>query len=201
MSLVFPTAAEAALQTPIYTFSPISTPLTNITNSTVYTYDPALGVWTATTAGGGGGGSSFPSGTKIVFAQVSAPQGWVQVPDATYNDAAIRLVTSAGGGTGGSGAFSTTFTSTRSVPLLQHTHVISNTTHSHAFWFQQYNEGVNSGGATVMDGIAFSGSATLPNEVVISSSTPGITADVSGTAGAAMDFAVKYVDMIVATKS
>lgn len=195
MSLVFPTAAEAALQTPIYTFSPTSAPLVNTTNSNTYTYDPTLGVWTAA----GVGSTGFPSGTKIVFAQAAAPSGWVQVTDATHNEATIRLVNTAGGGTGGSGAFSTTFTSTRSVPLLEHTHVISNTAHTHGYTSNSANLAgrVSPGIETAFGGGSGIGDCTFS----INSTTPGITADNAGTAGATMNFAVKYVDMIVATKS
>jgi len=58
MALVFPTAAQAALQTPLNTFSPASTPLINTSNTNVYLYDTGLGVWTA---GGAGGGLSAAS--------------------------------------------------------------------------------------------------------------------------------------------
>lgn len=190
MSLVFPTAAEAALQTPIYTFSPTSTPLVNTTNSNTYTYDPALGVWTAA----GVGGTGFPPGTKIVFAQAAAPSGWVQVTDATHENASIRLVTSAGAGTGGSATFTDTFAASRSVPLLQHSHTatttgsISGGPYAYAFG----SSGRQSGGANVVQDYYLS-SPTLS----------GLSTSVgnAGTSGATMDFAVKYVDMIVATKS
>ena len=194
MSLVFPTAAQAALQTPIYTFSTSSTPLVNTTNSNTYTYDPVVGVWTAA----GVGSTGFPGGTRIVFAQATAPSGWVQVTDATHNEAAIRLVNTAGGGTGGSAAFSTMFTSTRSVPLLQHSHVISNTAHTHGYTSNSSNLA-----GRIDPGVsnAFAGSGIGDCGFSIDSATPGITADNAGTAGATMNFAVKYVDMIVATKS
>lgn len=63
------------------------------------------------------GGGEFPSGTKLSFPQASAPTGWTQVTTATLNDAAMRIVTSAGGGTGGSAGFSSTFTATRSTTI------------------------------------------------------------------------------------
>ena len=176
--------------------SPVAGLLRFNTESLVLEYYTGSG-WSSVAAAGAGG---FVSGTKIVFAQAAAPSGWVQVTDATYNDAAIRLVNSTGGGTGGTVGFTTAFAS-QSVPLLQHTHVINNTAHSHSFWWQQYNEGVDTGGAAVMDGIAFSSTATLLNEQAVSTSTPGITAANAGTAGAAIDLSVKYVNMIVATKS
>lgn len=49
----------------------------------------------------------FASGTRIVFAQAAAPFGWTQVT--TFNDYALRLVSGAGGGTGGSIPFTTAF--------------------------------------------------------------------------------------------
>ena len=188
MSLVFPTAAQAALQTPIYTFSTSSTPLVNTTNSNTYTYDPVVGVWTAA----GVGSTGFPGGTRIVFAQATAPSGWVQVTDATHNEAAIRLVNTAGGGTGGSAAFSTMFTSTRSVPLLEHAHV-ANSTASVNTSFVSSNTLVDrqSGGGPTVYALNYS----VP-EVSVTT-----TIGNAGTAGATMNFDVKYVNMIVATKS
>lgn len=49
----------------------------------------------------------FDSGTRMLFAQAAAPFGWTQVT--TYNDYALRLVNSAGGGTGGSEPFTSAF--------------------------------------------------------------------------------------------
>jgi hypothetical protein len=60
MALVFPTAAQALLQTPLNTFSPTSNPIQNLTNSVTYTYNTTLGVWTAA---GAGGGSSVTAAT------------------------------------------------------------------------------------------------------------------------------------------
>jgi len=42
---------------------------------------------------------AFPSGTKMVFFQASAPTGWTQ--DTANNDAMLRVVSGTGGGTGG----------------------------------------------------------------------------------------------------
>ena len=60
--------------------------------------------------------ASFPSGTKMVFAQAAAPTGWTQ--DITNNDKALRVVSGLGGGTGGTHAFS-------SPPSTAHTHSFS----------------------------------------------------------------------------
>jgi hypothetical protein len=60
-SLVFPTVAQAAAQTPINTFSPTSSPLVNTSNSYTYVYDSVIGVWTCAGSGGGGGGGTVTS--------------------------------------------------------------------------------------------------------------------------------------------
>jgi hypothetical protein len=50
-------------------------------------------------------GGGVPSGTVMVFYQAAAPTGWTQV--STHNDKALRVVSSAGGGSGGVNGFST----------------------------------------------------------------------------------------------
>lgn len=51
MNIVFPTPAQAALQTPVNTFSPTSSPLVNTSNINTYTYLPAKAVWIITSTG------------------------------------------------------------------------------------------------------------------------------------------------------
>ncbi len=80
--------------------------------------------FSGTITGNGGGLSGvepFPSGTKVVFAQASAPTGWTQ--DTSNNDKALRVVSGSGGGTGGTHAFS-------SPPSTSHTHTGPSHTHS-----------------------------------------------------------------------
>jgi hypothetical protein len=75
------------------------------------------GAVTATTFIGSGsnltGVDPFPSGTKQVFYQASAPTGWTQDTAAALGNAAMRVVVGTGGGTGGSDTFQTTFGSSR----------------------------------------------------------------------------------------
>lgn len=51
--------------------------------------------------------AAFPSGTTMPFYQTDAPIGWTKVTNAALNDSILRIVTGAGGVTGGSTAFST----------------------------------------------------------------------------------------------
>lgn len=84
----------------------------------------------------------FPAGTRMPFAQLSAPTGWTQVNDDTTNDRMLRVVNGSGAGTGGTNS-----------PILMnvvpaHTHNYAATSssetanHSHAF-------NVTSGGQSV----------------------------------------------------
>ena len=63
----------------------------------------------------------FPTGTKMVFYQASAPTTWTQ--DTTNNDKGLRVVSGSGGGAGGTHAFS-------SPPSTSHTHTGTSHTHS-----------------------------------------------------------------------
>ncbi len=72
----------------------------------------------------------LPSGTKMVFFQASAPTGWTQ--DTNHNDKALRVVSGAGGSSGGSTAFSTLAHShgtsghaLSEAEMPSHTHVIT----------------------------------------------------------------------------
>jgi hypothetical protein len=55
----------------------------------------------------------FASGTKMVFYQASAPTGWTQDTASALSDAAFRVTTGTGAGTGGSDTFQTTFAASR----------------------------------------------------------------------------------------
>ncbi len=73
---------------------------------------------------------SFDSGTKIVFAQASAPTGWTQ--DTTNNDKALRVVSGTGGGTGGTHAMSSPPSTSHTHTGASHTHSTPNHSHSHS---------------------------------------------------------------------
>jgi hypothetical protein len=140
---------------------------------------------------------SVGSGTRQSFNQTAAPTGWTKESVSTYNDAAIRLTTGTVS-TGGSKVFSDTFTSR---PILQ----------------------ANIPSYTLPDTISISGSPTnltrnlTPSEIARGISNPqgecwgdntsfgetdlGISGSVtSGGSGTPMDFAVKFVDFIIATR-
>jgi hypothetical protein len=70
---------------------------------------PTTGVGTVTINAIPDQGGDFPRGTITLFVQAAAPNGWTQVT--SQNNKAIRVVNGAGGGTGGTQPFTSTFTS------------------------------------------------------------------------------------------
>jgi hypothetical protein len=73
MALTLPTAAQAAAQTPVNTFSPTSSPLANTTNSLTYVYNSTLGVWTSSGASAGGVVTTVTGTAPIVSSGGSTP--------------------------------------------------------------------------------------------------------------------------------
>ena len=161
----------------------------------------------------------FPSGTALLFQQTAAPTGWTKVT--TYNDAALRVV-SGTAGTGGTVAFSTAFSASNTVDgtaistaqMPSHTHTYSNNT--------GYSSGVNHNhqfpGAAVAANQAFligaGGQVTYGDTSSVNNTnnsnpdhyhgSSGTTAG-TGSGGShnhtTANFAVKYVDIIIATKN
>lgn len=140
-----------------------------------------------------------PSATRMPFIQTSAPTGWTKIT--TYNDYALRLV-SGSVSTGGSTAFTSVFTSrtltTSEMP--SHDHSLSaagSATLSRTSWTTGLNDNSNncaSGGGSAKQSASLSGSHTVTASIT-HSGTSG-----SAGSGSAMDFAVQYVDMILASK-
>ena len=79
--------------------------------------------------------AQFPAGTVTTFIQAAAPTGWTI--SSSFNDRAIRLNSTSGGGTAGSVAFSTLFARTatdsytlQTADIPAHTHSVAGTTGS-----------------------------------------------------------------------
>jgi hypothetical protein len=142
--------------------------------------------WTSAAASGGSG---FDAGTRMMFAQTSAPTGWTK--DTTnYNNHAIRVVTGAAS-TGGSVDFTTAFASglsdnavtlsTSQIP--SHTHTLTSTSGTP-------NSGCNS--AQNWANISVSSIFALNS---------GSTGGGGSHTHTLPSFAVKYLDVITATKN
>lgn len=165
--------------------------------------DAATKAYVDTVAGGAG----IPSTTRMVFAQASPPAGWTQVT--TYNNYAMRIVNTGGGGVGGSVGFTTAFASqtpSGSVTLSgntgSHTLTISEIpSHSHpapADAFLLSGNSLNPQnwvGTTGFFGYAYNTGST--------GGGGGHTHPIGGSAsfsGNAINLAVQYLDVIIASK-
>jgi len=149
---------------------------------------------------------AFPSGTKMLFQQSSAPIGWEK--DTTHNDKALRL-TNGTVGTGGSVAFETAFSSqtptgTVSVTVAEHPLLLSEIpSHSHSISV------AGTATASVESRVAFTNrtqTATVStanagggggNGDALAHGHTGSTGEFDGDA---INLDVRYVDVIIATK-
>lgn len=148
----------------------------------------------------------FPSGTAVLFAQTSAPTGWTK--STTHNDKALRVVSGAAS-SGGSIAFTTAFASQAVSGTVGTSGATTLTTaqmpsHTH-------DRGTTTTGTSPANPGQFWGA-----NVYYTNAGSGFTGDSTGTGatggggshthsggtftGTAINLAVQYVDVIIATK-
>ena len=203
----------------------------------------------------------IPAGTQMLFCQAAAPTGWTQNKnEANVHNKALRVVKSAGGGGGGSQSFTSAFSKSRSVPLLQHAHGVdvgnqsanhnhgvaigengthahsyNGGNHSHAITDDGHKHTLKGGGSNDDSGnnvpasnnngkshsstnkvktgisideadisIAIQGNGTHKHGVNVGNQSANhkhtVTIAKEGTAGASMNFEVKYIDVILCKK-
>lgn len=152
-----------------------------------------------------------PPGTRCLFHQASPPLGWVT--DTTITDHALRVVTGAGGGTGGTtnsstwigaGTFAANAFTISTAQMPSHTHSVSSA-HQHGgggganFWYTA------AGGSSGFSNT--SGSVAWNLEPSTGSSTTGLTSPTTATgSGASVTPTyttpnVKYAALVIAQKS
>ena len=139
--------------------------------------------------------SSFASGTVTIFKQTSAPTGWTK-DTSSNNDSALRCVTGTVS-TGGSVGFTTAFASQAVSGTIGTSGAYTLATadipaHTHTAQGGNFNAGYAAG------------SVAVDRSTQTSSSTGGggSHSHSGGTyTGTAINLAVKYVDVIVATKN
>ena len=153
--------------------------------------------------------AGFPQGTACLFVQTAAPTGWTKVT--THNDKALRVV-SGTASSGGTAAFTTAFASRTPTgtnagtalsvgQLPAHEHFIAAAVDAHATLTgsNQLAQKDSNNSGTTANQYDLQGSATAATLGKTSSVGSGQTHTHSFT-GDAMDFAVAYVDVIIATK-
>jgi hypothetical protein len=142
--------------------------------------------WTSAAAGGG-----FPTGTVLLFYQANAPTGWTKVT--TQNDKALRVVSGTGGGTGGSVAFTTAFASQSVNGSVGGTTLSTSQIPSHAHTYTTY------GSQTAGTGAFFGGAGVVSNPSTAAAGGGG--SHNHGFSGTAINLAVQYIDVIIASKN
>ena len=169
---------------------------------------------------------AFPSGTVMLFAQTAAPTGWTK--STTHNDKALRIV-SGSASSGGSVAFTTAFasqavsgtvgdTTLTSSQIPSHTHTgttASNGDHSHyPFGSSPSSGSFGSSVNNIASDLAYNIVAASSANTSFTTNTTGahthsFTSDATGGGsshthsftGTAINLAVQYVDVILATKN
>ena len=137
-----------------------------------------------------------PSGTTSLFVQTAAPTGWVKITDSAYNDIALRVTTGTVN-SGGSTVFSSIFAARTilqaNLPNVNLT-AGSNGAHTHT---------ALGGGAFAVVGVTGAapggGTANVTSAATTSSDGAHTHTVPLGGSGTAMDFAVKYHDVIFAS--
>ena len=185
------------------------------------------GAVTATTFVGSGsnltGVEPFPSGTKQVFFQASAPTGWTQDTAAALGNAAMRVVVGSGGGTGGSDTFQTTFGDSRTTESKSLTvsgsvsgtvggHTLSTpelASHSHTVGSVQFNNEAPNRPKTIRNACNYSPTDATPHSTSSTGGGGSHSHPFSGTLGSATtgsssfampDMDLKFANVIIAAK-
>ena len=158
------------------------------------------------------GSLTAPTGTRMSFNQAAVPVGWTQ--DVSFSDYAMRIVSGAGGGSGGAvawsswsggGTFNLNAFTISQAQLPAHSHVININDPGHVHGSSSGTNFITLGGATVVN----FGGASLAIQQAASTATngTGITATANNTGSGASitpNFttpAVHYTDWIIGVKS
>lgn len=155
----------------------------------------------------------IPSGTKMLFAQTNAPTGWTK--DTTHNNKALRVVSGAAS-SGGSVSFTSAFASQAVSGTVGGTTLTESQIPSHRHWIVSASS--SSPNLTVYpnNAVAWSSGGTAGNQdydlkgfsssaveadIGKSSATGGGGSHTHTFTGTAINLAVQYVDVIIATKN
>tara|TARA_R110000764_G_scaffold33060_1_gene74203 strand:- start:888 stop:1424 length:537 start_codon:yes stop_codon:yes gene_type:complete len=137
----------------------------------------------------------IPATTVMLFVQASAPTGWTQVT--TYNDRALRIVSTGtgnvGGAVGGSVAFETAFASQTPAGSNAGTAISTAQMPAHT-----HTGGINSSVAGVQAGAQ---TYTATSASIASGSTGGGGTHTHAFSGTAIDLNVHFINAIYATKN
>lgn len=136
---------------------------------------------------------SIPGGTVLAFFQAAAPVGWSQIT--THNNKALRIVSGTGGGSGGSVAFTTAFASQAVSGSIGSTTLTSAQIPAHT-------HGIKLGAVDTTGSIwPADGDGPISNTGATEANTGGGGSHNHTFTGTAINLAVQYIDLILASKN
>jgi hypothetical protein len=157
--------------------------------------------------------ANIPSGTAMLFAQTAAPTGWTK--STTHDNKALRVVSGAAS-SGGSVAFTSAFTSqavtgtntpyaltAAEIPAHTHTATSTDSGHTHSYTYRNTTaEALGGSGSPYWTGTAATATTTGNANITttVNANTGGGGTHTHGFTGTAINLAVQYVDVIIATK-
>jgi hypothetical protein len=139
--------------------------------------------------------SPLPAGTRLLFQQTAAPTGWTK--DTTHDNKALRVV-SGTAGSGGSLSFTSVFTSQAVGGSVGSTTLSTAQSPSHTHPYYGYT-GVTKGSTGTR--VTTSGTTATVAATHTSGATGGGGSHDHSFSGTAINLAVQYVDVIIATKT
>lgn len=140
---------------------------------------------------GAASASLIPSGTVMSFFQAAAPVGWTQVT--THHNKAMRVVGGAGGGSGGSVPFTSAFTSQAVSGSNSATTLTSAQIPAHSHPIPTYGDETGTG-------FVCAGSGPFVSNINSWENTGGGGSHSHTFTGTAINLAVQYIDIIIASK-
>jgi len=185
--------------------SGVSVPSGNVSVTGTVTATTFTGAWT-----------NLPAGTVMLFVQTSAPTGWTK--STAHDNKALRVVSGAAS-SGGSVAFTTAFASqsvsgtvgsytltTADIPAHNHTATSTVTDPGHFHNYDKVSgtaQAVGGSGSSYFTGTASTATDTKTTGITVATTTAN-TGSGGGHShsftGTAINLAVQYVDVIIATK-
>lgn len=175
-----------------------------IYNTTLARLQAVTAIGPVTWADALGPNDNFPSGTRMLFQQTSAPTGWTKESGAAYENITF-MGTTGGVGTGGAATFTAVFTSrtptgTNAASSLAGTPTVSVPKDGYSVGGTSTGAGQLAASATGGLGPA-AGYAWINADRSLNVSLSGVTALGQTFTGDAMDFNIKYAQVIVAQKA
>jgi hypothetical protein len=156
----------------------------------------------ADTAGTATNWAGIPAGTAMLFVQTAAPTGWTK--STTHDNKALRVVSGAAS-SGGSTAFTSVFTSRGVSGTVGATTLVESQIPSHTHPYGLAATRAGYAGASQYNGVGYSTQkgGTTSGSILgdPTGARGGNGSHTHGFTGTAMDFAVQYVDVIIATKN